>query len=574
MNTPASPAGTKTPSCVVTKKERIRRALSELLPSQKDADLIFAGSGAWLLVHTLTFESDSNIVKSIFDLESIREGSAVKISRTLLYFAVMLQQLDSDFDARQLQMYPAVDARMERYISTVQSLVASDDELMASMAGLECLVLIGLYQMNAGNPRRSWLVFRRCMNIGQLLGIDRKGASNIPTGKEVWYQIVQIERYLVSLPTLYSRPPAYYHQCLLLGLPAGCADPELDVEDSLDNPAMTKDTFFRWKVCNISSRIIERNQASASMLAYASTQNIDEQLDSLAKEVGPDWWAIPNVIPNNRSKESAAAFDRLMSQIWFFQLESLLHLPFMLRASTERRFEYSKFSCFKASREVMYRYLLLRSSDNKAFCCNVVDFGALTSAVTLFLGLLEADNGDAQEKQREADRALIQMVLAAMEELATDRKDVVAMQSVNVIKALLAFNSSSTSLGLAPGANFKLTIPYFGTITIARSQTSTPQQSNGNTPTYFTNGTQQQQQRQPLSINHQLPSGNWPGFTFTPSFPVQNAANGTTAYDVAGAGLYGPLEGVSGMGDWGLGTADTMFFDSLLSTDIEGNWVL
>lgn len=182
------------------KKERIRRALIELLPSQNDIDLIYSGSSAWLLVHTLTFEDiDSAIVKSLFDSESVKEGSAIKIARTLLYLAVMMQQLDHDFNRRKLQMYPAIDARMERYISTVQALVASDDELMVSIVGLECLVLMGIYQMNAGNPRRSWLIFRRCMNIGQLLGIDRKGNANVKNGKQIWFQVVQIERYLVSI---------------------------------------------------------------------------------------------------------------------------------------------------------------------------------------------------------------------------------------------------------------------------------------------------------------------------------------------------------------------------------------
>jgi hypothetical protein len=64
-----------------------------------------------------------------------------------------------------------------------------------------------------------------------------------------------------------------------------------------------------------------------------------------------------------------------MTQIWYFQLEGLLHLPFMLRASTERRYEYSKFTCLKASREVIYRYNLLRGAKHNLFCCNVVDFG-------------------------------------------------------------------------------------------------------------------------------------------------------------------------------------------------------
>jgi hypothetical protein len=354
----------------------------------------------------------------------------------------------------------------------------------------------------------------------------------------------------------------------LLGLPAGCADGTFRPDETFDNPNIDKDMLFARKLCAISGRIIERNQGDNTH-AYAITQNIDEQLDSLAKQVGREWWDLPDTISNDRSRESAVGFDRLMSQIWFFQLEALLHLPFMLRASTERRYDYSKFTCLKASREGMYRYLLLRTTESKSFCCNVVDFGALTATVTIFLGLLEAGNGETQDQkqQREADRDLVQTVLASMEELASSRKDVVATQSVNVIKALLAFDSSDGH----SGGNFKLTIPYFGTISIVKSQMMTPQGSNTNTPSYLS----QPPQHQSVSIDHQLPSGSWPGLTFTPSIPSQPQVNIPMA-SFNPAGAYAPLGQGPLMNEasWGLAEADTMFFDSLMSTDIEGNWVL
>ncbi|KAH6714326.1 hypothetical protein BKA61DRAFT_481743, partial [Leptodontidium sp. MPI-SDFR-AT-0119] len=66
---------------------------------------------------------------------------------------------------------------------------------------------------------------------------------------------------------------------------------------------------------------------------------------------------------------------------------ALLHFPFMLRAAIERRYYYSKSSCLMACREVMWRYLPMRQSSNRSFCSKVVDFGALTATVALFLGL-------------------------------------------------------------------------------------------------------------------------------------------------------------------------------------------
>lgn len=71
-------------------------------------------------------------------------------------------------------------------------------------------------------------------------------------------------------------------------------------------------------MCDLSTRIIERNE-NASTHAYATTQEIDEGLDRIAKEMPTSWWAIPDIVVNDRTSEAALTFDRLMIQVWFFQ---------------------------------------------------------------------------------------------------------------------------------------------------------------------------------------------------------------------------------------------------------------
>lgn len=318
-------------------------------------------------------------------------------------------------------------------------------------------------------------------------------------------------------------------------------------------------------LCGISGRIIQRNQSKASQ-AYATTQEIDESLEKLAKSMPLGYWDVPDVIPCDRSVTAAATFNKVMIQIWFFQIEALTHLPFMLRASTERRFDYSKFSCLKASREMMSRYLALRKAENKAFCCKVVDFGALTACVTLFLGLLDPISGTEtqQEKnQRESDKALVQTVLESMEELANRGKDVVATQSVNVIKSLLAVDDSSgTNTG-----NLKLTIPYFGTISIVRPARAPIPQSN---PPFLPPPLQQQQQ--PVSLGQQLASQAWGNYTLPNQSP--NAISMNQPLVSFQSAQFPPLlPDTQSIHEWALPEADTLFFDSLLNTDIEGNWI-
>lgn len=88
---------------------------------------------------------------------------------------------------------------MNKIMSTVQALITSHDELVSTVDGLECLILQGILHNNGGNPRRAWLSYRRAMNIGQLMGIQRRG-DTISGGRGMWYQIVQADRYLVWPP--------------------------------------------------------------------------------------------------------------------------------------------------------------------------------------------------------------------------------------------------------------------------------------------------------------------------------------------------------------------------------------
>lgn len=241
----------------------------------------------------------------------------------------------------------------------------------------------------------------------------------------------------------------------------------------------------------------------------------------------------------------------------------LLYLQFMLRAATERRYGYSKFSCLKSSREMIYRYLALRSTSDASFCCKIVDFGALTATVTLLLGLIEPSQGtetNETRQQTESDRKLVQTVLKSLEELADDGNNIIAMQSSNVIRSLLAVDSPS---GRAAG-NLKLTIPYFGTIDIARPP-PTPA-SLSNTP--YT------AEPQAITVDHSLqqessetPNG-WSGLAFTNQDPMNMPVVSFTSSH------YPSLVPDQSFQDWGLQEADNLFFDSLLNTDIDGNWVL
>ncbi|TGO37704.1 hypothetical protein BHYA_0091g00380 [Botrytis hyacinthi] len=564
ITTPKSqPSGEKTTKqcCnIPTKIERIKDVLIELLPSQEATNILCSFSDCWLLMHSLTNHSAHIMLEPSafnpnhsFDVPSIAKESPAMIAQILLYMAVCLQQVPHGYDASLLGIPTSIEARVDKIISVVSGLVTSDDELVASVQGLECLVLQGLFHMNAGNLRRAWLTFRRAMNIGQLMGLHKREELSTtplpPGGVNLWRSLMQADRYL----------------SLLLGMPAGAEDSLILSHETFSNPNIDHDVLFIRKLTNLAGGIIERNQ-SDYIHAFASTQDLDEKLENIGRGMPASWWEVPSYIETvSKDPSSAAKFDRIMSQIYYFQLESFLHLPFMVRAATERRYEYSKFTCLKSSREIISRYLTIRRSGTKSFCCKVVDFGAFTASVTLLLSILEIPpvGGDtiAVQTQKRSDRELVETVLGVMGECASE-DDVMAAQSVEVIKTLLA--STSTS------GNLRLTIPYFGTISIARTPVSstpatnitqsTPSidaQSLNTTPSLMQNMTPEDSQQVRNEFDSSL---NCPWAAAQPIVSFKSSQ-------------FPPLEPEQQIDDWSnLQVDNTMFFDSLLNTDLEGNW--
>jgi hypothetical protein len=183
---------------------------------------------------------------------------------------------------------------------------------------------------------------------------------------------------------------------------------------------------------------------------------------------------------------------RLFNQLYHYNLLNQLHLPYMLRSLTERKYEYSRMACVNASREVLSRFIMFRSYNRNDFCCRTVDFFALMAAITLVLAHLgsrrfpQATNLLAH--QYPSDRAMIEQAQVNMEQISRVNGDVLSAQSADLLQKLLSIESEaivgttggeSVSVqvpeneeGLQPGEDdnsvVRVQIPYLGIVRIAR----------------------------------------------------------------------------------------------------------
>ncbi|POS79017.1 hypothetical protein DHEL01_v202593 [Diaporthe helianthi] len=336
---------------------------------------------------------------------------------------------------------------MERLVDIATLRVTkNNDRFIGTIEGLDCLVIESVYHSNMGNLRRGWLATRRAMSVAQLMGLNRTGAQigmqyeRLHVGslthydpRTMWFRIVDHDRCL----------------CLMLNLTQGSLDRSMASDAMLasDTPLGRIERIH----CVIASRILDRNESTSYSHDANLTRSLDIELQKAARQLPSKWWLVPDL---RRSEDPQALFwdtRRLSAQVLHYNLLNLLHLPYMLRSSSvKREQEYSLITCANASRDILTRFIVLRSFDGTAYNCRTVDFIALIAAMTLLLAHLDSHHLEAQNllaQQYYSDRAMIEQIKDYMEEFDRAKSDPLSSQIANWLSRLLEIEAETSDDG-------------------------------------------------------------------------------------------------------------------------------
>lgn len=179
------------------KLESLRQKLAALLLDQEDVDLLLASSHGWWLIqqhmapHLLS--ATENDLDASFNVAAVSKLPTIKISRVLLCIAICIQQLSPEIDRRNFRSKAPLQETMSGIIDFVVENVTSNDNLTGSVQGVECLALQAIYEVNAGNLRRSWVTFRKAITIAQLLGMHN---MTVKSSQEDWNMVERKKHHL------------------------------------------------------------------------------------------------------------------------------------------------------------------------------------------------------------------------------------------------------------------------------------------------------------------------------------------------------------------------------------------
>ncbi|OOQ82470.1 hypothetical protein PEBR_38902 [Penicillium brasilianum] len=435
------------------KARAVRAELLSLLPPTSDIRMVIAEtSHLWCL-----WDEHFPELLTRFDFPSELGESTVapaEIAKAVVCLAISVIHLlpEFSFDALQHPLDPQEFAA--RCTGTVDRLVVRDDEFAATLPGIEVQMLLSKYHLNEGRLRKAWLVNRRAIEFAHLAGMHLSTRTPRPSDTlfdrrlRIWCSLTTADRSL----------------SLILGLPYGVAESffQPQIERRLDM-GVTAAEQYMLRIGVITGHMVDRNQNPADM-CLETTLRLDRELMDA-------WRALPNSFygtapgPNEKREQFHARIPlHFMPKV----LRALLHMPFLLKYPHDQRFSFCHREAIQSARDALVLYKVLRSM-TRSYLCKMIDFFAFTMSMLIIVHLHgHSDESLVHYKQKDdQDWKLVGEVVEILGQAATERGGSVAAESANILGAI--FHTRSQIRNWTSSATCKVTVPYFGTITVGAS---------------------------------------------------------------------------------------------------------
>lgn len=425
----------------------ILQRMAPFIPSPDNLEIILAATERYWLIwpsYSLSPATSDRLqpgnvaesAKILYNaLGSARPGLMAKAATWL---ALCVQQLSKDTFA---QVRPSVsqDDLIDLYLDFGKQFIYEDDENGGSQDGFETMNLLYKAYINMGRPRRAWNWIRRAVLSGTNLGIHRTSPAD-PYRNMMWMMTWGPERIL----------------SLMLGLPSSVSSSYPGTSEDLVGPSAFDHLI--WRMSTIAGKVIDRDQSRQNS-NYATTVHISQELEEARDLFPEEWWTKP---PPDLS--TAEIWNLQAVKFLYFVILKHTHLPYMLKARKDKRYNHSWDMAMEASRNAARVYHDLRmSSQEEPSLCRLQDFQAFSAVMVLIVGhLTSPDRSDTLTKER--DWELARTMELALRHTANVLNCKVSSQAARTLEVLKAARHG----GYIADEDYLVTIPYFGKLRINR----------------------------------------------------------------------------------------------------------
>jgi hypothetical protein len=459
------------------KAQAVRAELISLLPPREDMNKIINASFHWCVWQDhfpeLFDRREARIEMSDRCCDSL--VAPAEVAKVLMCLCISAVHAPSEFDWHSLSVPFEPCKFSNRCVEAVDHLIVRDDEFAATLPGIESQMLLSKIHLTEGRLRKGWLVNRRAIEFAHLAGMHlstktpRPGDSLFDRRLKIWCSLATSDRSL----------------SLILGLPYGIADAFFmpQIEQRLNSEISAPEKYML-RIGITTGHMVDRNQ-DPSKVTLEATLRLDQELQDSWKSM-PSHVTAAEPSPDEKWEHY---LERVPLQFMLKLLRALLHLPLMLKSPHNSQFYPCHMIALESAREGLMLYKVLRST-SKPYLGKMLDFMAFTLCMLLIIHLegYSDETPDHSKEQDEKDWVLVKDLIEILRRAATDKGGSVAAESANILSAI--FDTRNLKKDWCSISSCKITVPYFGTITVgagtkfSRNASKSKEQSStaSNTP--------------------------------------------------------------------------------------------
>lgn len=432
------------------KARAVRAELLSLLPPAKDIfKIINESSKFWC-----TWEETLPELRVAFESMSNNCDSSVApadIAKAIVCLSLSVMQAPPNFDFDALEKPFEPEEFTTRCTAAADRLVARDDDFAATLPGIETQMLLSKFHTHEGRLRKAWLVNRRAIEFAHLAGMHLSTRS--PRASDVLF-----ERRLKIWCSLAISDRSL---SLMLGLPYEISDAFVlpQIQSRLKSSDSGSEQYML-RIGVITGHMIDRNQNPAEM-CLESTLRLDQELMDV-------WDTLPKGLVGvelDPAERFEHYYERVALQFMPQVLRTIIHMPVMLKYPHDPRFIYCHQMAIQSARKGLALYKVLRSI-TRSYLCKVIDFLSFTMAMLLIVHLMghSQESPEHSKTQDQDDWQLVGEIVGILRQAAAESRSSVAAESAHILGEI--FDSRDQERNWSPAMTCRVTVPYFGTITV------------------------------------------------------------------------------------------------------------
>ena len=366
------------------------------------------------------------------------------IARSTLWVALCVQQTPRSVLSNVSLVYAQYDL-VDTYIRIAKSLLELDGERGGTIDGIESMNMLYKLYINMGRPQNAWYWCRQAITTAVSCGLPGKADVLDMRAAYAWSMAWHTERLMA----------------LMIGLPTSVsANHPGTSSNSPSSPLMGR---IMWSVAVICGKAIDRDQAHYAAVSYATTVQIDQDLEEAYRLFPDEHW-----FPLAPGMSLSDCWNQQASKIIFFTTLKLVHMPYMLKSAGESKFLHSWDRAMEAARGAATAYTDFRTWPGAgADLCELMDFQAFSAAMVLIIGHLISP-ARATPLVKEQDWSLVRDVSLCLWRTVAIMDCAVASQAARIIDLVGAARHGA----YIADDDYAVAIPYFGRIRINKKTIS------------------------------------------------------------------------------------------------------